>query len=222
MIRQDYLLRLIEQAAQMLAKMLGLQAAGQHAEAAHVRRDAAEKWLGLSADRLRTLRDDELIDHLQQNGALAEFPLRLGLAISLLRAEGNGRAVAGDRDGAIRTRATALCLLIRAHILNVAPDLPDFTPRTADLLTELPFEDLPVTAVVLLMCYHEHLGEFSRAEDALFALRQREGDSDWLRDLGGQFYQRLQRRTDAELLAGDLPRPEVGEGLAAWIKAGQP
>ncbi len=216
MIRQDYLLRLIEQAAQLLAKLLGLQAAGQHPEAAAVRRDAAKTLLGLSDDQLRTWRDDELIDHLQQSGSLAEFPLRLGVAISLLQADGNGLAAAGDRDGAIRARATALCLLLRAHILNVAPDLPDFTPRTADLLAELPFEDMPVTTAVLLMCHHEHLGQFGQAEDVLFALRQRERDASRLQELGNQFYARLLRHTDAELQAGNLPREEVETGVRDW------
>jgi len=216
MIRQDYLLRLIEQAAQVLAKLLGLQAAGQHAAATAIRRDAAEKWLGLTIDRLRTLRDDELIDHLQRNGSIAEFPLRLGLAISLLQAEGNGLAAAGDRDGAIRARAAALCLSLRAHILNVAPDLPEFTPRTADLQAGLPFEDLPVTAAVLLMCHHEHLGQFGQAEDVLFALRRREGDDSQLQELGNQFYERLRRHTDSELKTGNLPRDEVETGLREW------
>ncbi len=217
MIRQDYLLRLIEQAAQALAKLLGMQAAGQHPAAAMFSREIAGKWLGLTELQLSQLTDAELVDHLQRNGAIAEFPLRLGLAIALLRAEGARLAETGDRAGASHAKSNALCLLLRAHILNVAPELPDFTPRLADLQAELPFEELPTSTAVLLMCHHEHLGQFGQAEDVLFALRDGHGGVDWLNELGRQFYERLQRRADSELAAGNLPRAEVEEGGRRWM-----
>lgn len=216
MIRQDYLLRLIEQAAQALAHLLGLQAAGRQTQAGSVSGELAARWLGLSSEQLHALADDELIGHLQRWGSIAEFPLRLGLATSLLKADGDRLAAGSDQAGAVRARATALCLALRAHILNVAPELPDFTPGIKDLLVQLPFEHLPVPAAVLLMCYYEHLGQFGHAEDVLFALRQREGEASRLLDLGNQFYARLLRHTDSELKAGNLPREEVLEGARQW------
>lgn len=215
-IRQDYLLRLIEQAAQMLARMLGRQAEGQLAESAEISRELAEGWLGLSSDRLRSLSDEELLAHLQRHGAPAEFAVRLGLAISLLKAEGDRCAARGATFEAVGPWATALSLLIRAHILNVAPELPAFTPSLADLLTAMPREELPIPTAVLLMCYYEHTGAFGQAEDLLYTLHELEGSSEQLAELGRQFYQRLQRRTDAELATGNLPRAEVEAGYLDW------
>lgn len=216
MIRQDYLLRMIEQAAQALAQLLGLQTAGQQTQADTVSGELATRWIGLGSEQLHALPDDELIGHLQHQGSVAEFPLRLGLAISLLKADGDRFAAGNDQAGAVRARSTALCLALRSHILNVAPELPDFTPGIADLRAELPFEALPVPAAVLLMCYHEHLGQFAQAEDVLFGLRERGGGALWLRDLAAQFYHRLKRHPDAALVAGGLPRNEIAEGERDW------
>lgn len=216
MIRQDYLQRLIEQAAQALAQLLGLQTAGQQTQASTISGELAAGWLELSSEQLHALPDDELIGHLQRQGSIAEFPLRLGLAISLLKADGDRFSAGCDQAGAVRARSTALCLALRAQILNVAPELPNFTPGIADLRAELPFEDLPLPAAVLLMCYHEHRGQFGQAEDVLFALRRREGDDSRLQELGDQFYERLLRHTDAELKVGNLPREEVVEGARQW------
>jgi hypothetical protein len=58
------------------------------------------------------------------------------------------------------------------------------------------------------------------AEDVLFAWRHRDGPDDMLLELGRQFYQRLKRRTDDELVEGNLPRAEVEQGEAEWNQTG--
>ena len=75
------------------------------------------------------------------------------------------------------------------------------------------------------MQYYEYLGEFGRAEDALFAMLEQEPANPALIDFGLAFYERLRRQTDASLEAGNLPRAEVEAGLAELGQrkmAGQP
>jgi len=219
-VRQDYLLRLIERAAQALARLLRLQqeaAAGpQLVQATNL---VANQWLGITLQQLLESTDEELMERLRSRGEIAELPVRLGVAVALLQLEAAGRASAGPREEATRLRATALGVLLRAHILNLGADLPEFAPTVESLMAELPYDELPVPTAVLLMCHHEHAGHFAQAEDVLLCdLRARFGTMDWLDDLGREFYRRLLRHSDAELITGNLPRGEVEDGLTQWLK----
>ena len=63
----------------------------------------------------------------------------------------------------------------------------------------------------LLILYHEHQGEYSKAEDCLFELV--ENGCEEAIQVGESFYSRLLNRTDQELKRGNLPLSEVNEGL---------
>ena len=215
-IRQDYLLRMIEQAARMLARLTGLLAEGKTTESIELTDGAAEQWLHLSINRLRALDDEEVIEHLRRQGTLPEFPIRVGVAVGLLRADSLRLSAAGDEATALERKIAALCLLLRAHILGLAPDLPEFTPGPGVFLHELPQAELPDRAAVLLMCYYEHTAEFGRAEDLLYGLRDRSAGASWVHELGEKFYERVLCHTDQELAEGNLPRQEVEESVREW------
>ncbi len=206
---------MIEQAAQMLARLLRLR--GANSVAAEVAgREATTEWLGLETAQLQAMTDEEIIEHLRRTGPLLEFAVRLGVAIRLLQLEADRLTLAGEVGPAQELRATAACLLLRAHILGVAPELPEFAPKLGDLLEPIRVGELPARVGVLLMCHHEHSGQFAAAEDVLFELRDTLGYSDWLGELGESFYARLRLYANAELTAGNLPQVEVEQGTQEW------
>lgn len=216
MIRQDYLLRLIEQVAQVFARLLKLQGEAPRVEfQAAVDRTASE-WLGLTREELLSLTEDDLIQRLQLRGSIAEFPLRVGIAIRLLKVEAERSAADGDAPAAEDALVCATCVLLRAHILGVAPELPDFTPVLDELLMFVQQQRMPTRVGVLLMCHYENQGDFAGAEDVLGELRDSLGYSEWLRDLGRAFYDRLFRHPAEDLVEGNLPRQEVEEGIREW------
>jgi hypothetical protein len=68
----------------------------------------------------------------------------------------------------------------------------------------------------LLQAY-EGSGAYDHAEDVLYVWRAAWPDDEQVQ-LGGQwFYDRLDRRDDAELAAGNLPRDELDAGRTAWL-----
>ena len=71
----------------------------------------------------------------------------------------------------------------------------------------------------MLMRHYERIGEFARAEDALFAWWTAEPANVELLDFGAAFYQRLLGLKDDTLAAGNLPRAEVQAGLAELDRA---
>lgn len=206
---------MIEQAAQMLARLLRLRVAN-NVVAEVAGREASTQWLGLETAQLQAMTDEEIIEHLRRTGPLPEFAVRLGVAIRLLQLEAERLTQAGEVGPAQELRATAACLLLRAHILGVAPELPEFAPKLGELLESIRVGELPAGVGVLLMCHHEHSGQFAAAEDVLFELRDTLGFSDWLGELGVSFYKRILMRSDKELSMGNLPRTEVAEGLQTW------
>ena len=62
-----------------------------------------------------------------------------------------------------------------------------------------------------LFRYYDWSGEYATAENLLFQLV--EVDYPEIRPIGILFYRRLQKKSDADLILGGLPRPEVEEGL---------
>jgi hypothetical protein len=215
-IRQDYLMRMIEQATAMLARLLRLQVEDRGPNAALANAEAAQEWLGLEPARLAAMTDEELVNALRGHGSVAEFPLRVGLAIRLLQIEADRLVNAGDEPAATAMRTQAICLLLRAHILGVAEELPEFTPDLNELLKLFDGRGLPVRVAVLLMCQHEHTGQFAAAEDVLYELREALGWSEWIAELGRTFYERVRRHPAKTLTAGNLPPEEITVALAEW------
>ena len=73
---------------------------------------------------------------------------------------------------------------------------------------------LPLATEARLMQHYERLGQFGRAEDALFAMLEQDPQNPGLAEFGLSFYERLLRQTDGNLESGNLPRAEVEAGLA--------
>ena len=74
------------------------------------------------------------------------------------------------------------------------------------------------------MQHFESTGQFGKAEDTLFALLEAGLANAAVPEFGLAFYERLSHQTDAALLAGNLPRPELETGreeLRRRVKAQQ-
>jgi hypothetical protein len=107
-----------------------------------------------------------------------------------------------------------LHLLLETFGQIEASEHPDFVPTVEAFLTALRDAPLPVTTNAMLMHHYERIGEFARAEDALFDVLEAEPSNAEFLEFGRSFYQRLLRMNDDALLMGNLPRTEVQAGLA--------
>ncbi len=218
MIRQDYILRMIEQAAQMLARLVKHRKEGNVDDAQKLEHETAGTFLELTGEHLDKWNDEQIYGHVRRSGPPVEFPFRLGVAIALLESRAELCVQQGDPGGAGRALARAIGVLLRAKIESVNADVPGFAPGLQDLLAKIPPGEMPVATAGLLVCCYEHTGQFAEAEDALFHLQEQVGNDADVRQLGETFYQRLLRRPDAALADGDLPRAEVEQGAVQWAK----
>ena len=212
MLRQDYILRMIEQVAQAFGQLMARSRTADPAVVHQELDEALKDLTGLSF---------EVLDSLPLAAVLQVFeadnepnPARI-LAIaecSFVRAQ---LADADDQaDRAFRARVMALTLYLEALSLFRHEALAPAKQRTHSLIDELGPLNLPKETLVRLFRYRAASGRFADAENTLFELIDRGSANAALIDEGQTFYRRLLTLNDTELVAGNLPRDEVIEGLA--------
>lgn len=214
MQRDDYLMRMIRELGVFVRGVKQLVATRQEQAALDMIEQALRQLLGVPSDATFTIRD---VSADVSIGPLTPWERDRRVALATLLREAGDIYTRQDRDNlAYAAYLQALNLLL--DVIHDAPDstLPPSTPTIAELDTALRPYNLPLNTGRALIDYYEQAGAFANAEDTLFALRLAEPNNVELAQLGRAFYARLLRRSDDELIAGNLPRDEVEAGLAEF------
>ena len=211
--QRDYILRQVELAAQVLARILRLGRDGRGEEAIALFEQAYQPLLGVSGRVAATLTEEQLLTLLTAGSS--PDPRRVTVAVELLIAEADLRGEAGHAaDAAARARRA---LGLAAYLASHTSSLPDrelvakLAARTGEL-------DLTPAQRLHLCRVQEALGRYADAEDSLFEVIDDGTGSVAAVDHGIAFYQRLLAKDDADLVAGDLPRDEVRSALAELLR----
>src|SRR5260370_12162288 len=107
--------------------------------------------------------------------------------------------------------------MLEVLLLETAISRMEFVHEVEGLLQKLSDYELPVNTKLKLFQYFDQTDRYARAADLLFEMLET-GNPD--RDIlarGIAFYQRLKRKNDAALSAGDFSRVEAEEGLARLL-----
>ena len=212
MIRRDYILRMIEECVQALARIASLKKGQRWSEASEALDAEFQRLIGSGAQAVARLSETELLARLMQDGPTHVVRHKALVLTTLLKEAGD---VAAAEDRVEESRAChlkALHLLLDTLARGDVFECPEFVPKVEPLVMVLA-TPLPVRTHALLMQHYERTGEFARAEDALFAMLDAEPDNDAIVEFGIVFYQRLLAQSDAALNEANLPRAEVQEGL---------
>jgi hypothetical protein len=213
MIRRDYIVRMIEEMGRALAQIRALRHAGR-AEAARQMADAeCEKLAALGAVGIVKLSETELLARVSEGQYSHTVHLRT-LAVAALLHEAAEIASGQDRVGEAREiYLKALHLLLGVSSQDDPAEFPEFVPKVEAIVTALEAQPLPVETQSLLMRHYEATGQFAKAEDALYSIIDAVGADAELAGFGRAFYGRILARSDAALVAGNLPRGEAEQGL---------
>jgi tetratricopeptide (TPR) repeat protein len=211
--QRDYLMRQIEIAGQMLARILGLAKGGRRDEALGLFDQAYQPLLGVSARVVSTLSEEQLLS-LLTSGSMPDLR-RVATVLELLKVEADLHAEAGNRAAAVaryrRALALAGFLAARSEALPDAALAADLVERTATL-------ELPVAQRLQLARVLEALGRYADAEDALFEAIDADPDDPDPVDTAIAFCQRLLALDPLVLDAGGLPLEEVKATLAELLR----
>jgi len=214
-MQKDYILRLIQQFSRVLMQILHLREIKDYEGALTYIDDVFRQTLGFSSDLINSVPDETLLAMLTSFDIL---DIEKCLVVAhLLKAEGDIYVDQGDFDTSYYRYLKSLHLFLTILLLS-GSDItdPDIFLEVEGLLNKLEDYEIPVNTKSQLLRYYERVGQYSKAEDMLFELIEAdndESDADIV-EYGIAFYERLQKKKDIELAAGNFSREEAREGLA--------
>lgn len=211
MIRRDYIIRMIEEFAEALARIRALRGKGQHGEALTLTEVEFKRITGIDSGALLKLSETELLARLIESEPLHAVREKLFFLTTLLKEAGDIAAVE-DRVGESRAcYLKGLHLLLNSLARSDAYEQPEFVPKVELFVNAL--DDMPMQTQAMLMEHYERTGQFAKAEDALFAILDEDVSNEYALSFGILFYERLLGHSDTQLEEGNLPRAEVEAGL---------
>ena len=213
MIRRDYILRMIEQFLQVLSKIKGLKKGELWQPAAAALDEEFQKLAGKNAEAVARLSETELLALLIRGEPTQAIHTKTFMLVALLKQAGDVAAVQERFEESRNCYLKGLHLLMNALDPAEVNEIPEFVPKVEEFKSALGSELLPLSTQARLMQHYERIGDFAKAEDALFAMVEGEPENRAILDLGLLFYERLMGRSDASLDEGNLPRSEVEAGL---------
>ncbi len=213
MINRDYILRLAEQVGRELSIIMGLRKRNKNEEALIAIDNLIFHKTGLTLGFIRSLSETMLIQALSPLGHL-NVETCLWCAV-LLKAEGEIYAAMGKENESYYSYIKALYLFLSAYQSEHLPEESSFPLAVKELQDRLAAYELPPHIQLKIFQHNEQIGLYAQAENILFEqLEQAQQDRAELLEQGRAFYERLQKKSDTDLLAGNLSREEVNEGLA--------
>lgn len=215
MIRRDFVLRSIQQMAQVLARVLNLKAREEYEQAVQEAGRALREFSEPEPGGKPARGLEEWIALCRRH---PESAGGLMLAVAdLLREQAWLLAREGRAAEAAEARPLALGLFIEALLREECFVTAPLLEKIEGLIGPCAGEGMSAPVVRRLAEYYEARGRFAQAEDALF---------DWLEtgdpaaeEAGRLFYRRLARVDEVSLTNGGLSRAEVAQGAADWEAA---
>lgn len=224
MFQRDYIMRMIEMMTAGIANILGLRQQRKHDEALAAIHKLLKRTHRMNGRLIRSLSAKDLKELHTANGMIeAEKLISLG---TLLKLEGDIHADKGEEAQSVQLWNKSLYLLLAGAVFEHDSKLLGHRESISDLIHCLAPWELPSDTLVHLFRYEEYIGHYAKAENILYELLDRESDRERpassaeagfeLPREGAAFYERLLDRDDSMLLAGQLPRQEVLDGLEDW------
>jgi hypothetical protein len=213
-MHQDYVLRMIQQMAVFITRVLRLREDGEYEEAIGEITHAYGRMTGLPASMVHALSDEDLIALLTvQSGVAADRCVALA---ELLREEAQVYDEQGNDDEAIPRYLKALRLYLEALADEESLRAADI-PGLDDVVQRVSWHPVPAGTRQLLLPYLEATGQFDQLENVVTAWMDHD-DRGEARAFAVAMYERLAEVPDSELIVGGLTRGEVMEALAAFTE----
>ncbi|OPA74319.1 hypothetical protein BVG16_24665 [Paenibacillus selenitireducens] len=209
MFSRDYLVRLIEDMTSVLGKAMGLRQENKLTEAEWEIDDLFQRRFRLSGPLIHSLSPEDLITMFTFNGVLESDRVQ-GVAL-LLKEQALIDEAKNDPAQATVRRMKALHLLAYASVHGAPVKWIQTHDEMNQLIELLQGKGMAVSLHQVLWTYYESVGNYAKAEDHLFYIRDRQID---VTEEGIAFYHRLLEQTDEALEKGGLPRGEVLQGLS--------
>lgn len=208
-IRDDFILRMLDQIAEVVSRVVLGATAGAAEEAERVLGNAYQELTGSNRDLVEQLGTDQLLAIL---GAPLSFNRERGYVLGrLLEADAEVHDLTSDDTAFVDVaRLKALDLYLASAAAGLQED--DLEEHIDGMLRSLADVFLPVPSTWRVFEHARRTQRFAQAENVLYELLEREGPDAEVARRGRDFYADLEVLTDEALRVGGLPRDEVSEG----------
>lgn len=214
MFQRDYILRLIEQISQVMARLLMLKTMEERQEALLQLEEFYGKLMLPPVRLLLRMPDEDLLALISADGR-ADLDKTAALAY-LLKEEGRvHEGMEHYGESSVRFNKSLFLFLTAA---DQGADIAGLDCKAAitELRGLLRTYAIPEPTLRMLVQFYEREGRYAEAEDALFELLEEQADSlsgdSLTAEAGAAFYGRLRQLPDQSLEEGGLPREEVEQG----------
>ena len=217
MIRSDYIMRMIEQIAQVLAKVLFNKKAGNFAEAEINLENAFNNIIGLNSLLVSSLSTQDIITLLGINKDKQTAAIKCLFTAKLLKEKAEidklNKKNVGHEPDYHKILNLFLYGIINNHNSDI--DVSDYYDDV-DEIAQIINSELSLETRFELFRFYDIAGRYDKAENELFRLK--ESNYPDIITIGISFYKKLENTSDENLLKGNLSREEVASGFNAFRK----
>ncbi len=207
MFSDDYILRIIRQATAVFAKIIGLQKAGQYAEAIQVIDSTLEQLLGMNAEIIDMMDDESLYTLLTKEDVLDLG--RLEFIAELFKEKGDIQRQRNLPGESIDCYARSLNYYLIVGINEKSSSADELAQKIEELLQKLGSTGLQEQTLLNLYSYYEN----AKADDTLAKLAARNPSAAYITEEMKSFYQRLLEKSPEELIHGGISRSQIQDKL---------
>jgi hypothetical protein len=213
-LSEDYLIRRINEAAAVIARIVGLKLAGKYEEAQAEIHQSLGQLLGLGSESIDWLDGEALAGIL--SGERGPDPERLEYLADLKREQGDVLDREGDREGSARACAQSLECYLRIVAETENPrQRKEISAKLDDVIRRVELDAASDITLLNLFCHYENRGEYRNAEDILARLGARPGKRTEIREELRGFYSRLMKLEPGELSRNGMSPEDLRSKLAA-------
>jgi len=213
MIQQDYIMRMIEQLVQVLAKLLFNKEAKNYDEALKEIENASKSIVGLDFKLLEELSAYDIKSLLALTKNDSTVNVKLIIIAKLIKEKTEIlKLTSPDNPNFISNYQKAISLYLDGILnnKNIEIDLSRFYQDVKELENILEGEINSDTRIKFFKFY-EHLGEYTKAENELFKLREMNYPD--IEKVGARFFKKLEKLSEDDLQKGNFSKEDVAQGI---------
>ena len=208
MLQRDYLMKMTQQLAAVLVKVLFHKDKKSFAEAEEEIESAAKTMVGLDLKLIKILDINDILKLIKTSDIFAG---RCLISAELLKEYGDILGEKGKHEESINIYLKSLNLYLETILTKELPHPEEYFERVNFLIKTLTSAEYKDDLKLKIFDYFEYSGQYSKAEDILFEMV--DSGTDGIKETGIQYYKRLQLKSEEELWKGNFSKEEIEESL---------
>ena len=218
MIRKDFIMRMIQQLSNFIAKIITNKNAENYDEALRNIDSAFENILGLNFNLLDTLSADDIAELLGISKDKSTGSMKCVVAARLLKEKAEVQKIL-ERDDSYTLFYFQKALILYLHgMLNIGYSELDTTTYFTDIeyIEHRLGSSISDELTFKLFCLYRANEKYDKAENWLF--RSKDAQYPDILNVGITFFKELTAIDEHKLRSGNMTKREIEEGLADFLK----